>query len=855
MALIKSALADLKRSGLSEETIERMGVYSVEKNKKKWLKDNFISSKIDHQEIARMTEFYAIPYPQGFVRIKLENEIEGKKYLQPYGEKCRLYYMPGEEKKLKKRKHPIIFTEGEKKTAKLFQELDKDYLAIGCPGISSWRTFDWQGISLNKREVWIAFDRPVAVHGEAPKGRHIELEMQLLSLFAFFVKKGAVPYFLIYPNEKVDDWLALEPNPKESLRETIIKSKKYDNVFDVVKKPDFSFLIEKFADFRYDKNDIGIFWDKYQVSKKCKVNKTTAKAMLRKQYVRNLQDKYEGVDWLEVDENGKRKVVPGRLARTMLEKYANGLIFFHGSFWTYSKTSGTWSEETEGGKRIKAMIQRELGDDLCKKSFVEDIFFQMQNYAVHEDVAFKFNMHKQMLNLQNGVLDLDSMEMFEHDKSYYFTSKISAKYDLGADCPKWKKFLFDTELGKSTIDRIQEWFGYCLVPETRMQRALFLVGPGGNGKSVILETIDKLLNEYRTSFDISEMFNRFNLGQTENALVNICADCNSAIPVNERLKAFINGESMPSEKKGKDGHPFNPHARLLFAANDFLTTKDRSHGFYRKFDVIKMEKIWKEKDQNKNLKYEIWDEELSGVLLWAIEGLKRLKKNNWMFTESKEMDQNLLEFKTESNPLLQFLNECCEIDEKSEKYYETEHIYAGYVAWCERTKHMPFTSSKFGRELKKAHPELDRKRMSKSDAEGKRPYLYRGITLLGTDPVSREPELEKPKKKDRPQQPSILDKYLSQGYGYEIEKEEKNSDNVFVLFHTETEYIARGWMTRDEITHKAKEAFEKHINENSTIDAWKENNKTTIATRDMIADSATREHNLFENESSHYDED
>lgn len=720
MALINSALGDLKRSGLSDETIKAMGVYSIEKKKTEWLKDHYISSKLDHQKLAQMTEFYAIPYQQNFVRIKLETEIDGKKYLQPWKEGCRLYYMPGEEKKFKKRNLPIVFTEGEKKTAKLYQELGDDYLALGCPGISAWLTIDWKNITLNKREVWIAFDRP-------PK-RHADLDMQLLSLFSFLIKKGAIPYFLVYPGEKVDDWLALEPNPREALLDVVEKSKKYDNVFDIVTKPDFNYLIGKFTDFHYDKHDVGIFWDKYEVSKKTNVNKTTAKAMLKKQYIRNIQQKYETKDWVEVDENGKRKVIPGRLARTMLEKYSKGLVYFHGSFWIYDKSSGVWLEESEKGKRIKAAIQNEIGDDLCKKSTVEDVFFQMQNYAVHDDVDFKFNMYKNMLNLQNGVLDLDDMKLLEHSKNYYFTAKINTRYDEGADCPKWKDFLKKTELDEATLLRLQEWFGYCLVPETKMQRALYLIGPGGNGKSVILETINELLKEYSTGFDISELFGRFNLGQTENKLVNICADSNTAVPVNERMKAFINGEPFPNEKKGKDSFPFSPYARLLFAANDFVTTKDRSHGFYRKFDVIKIEKIWKEEEQNKNLKYEIWEEEMAGILIWAIKGLKRLRDQDWMFTDSQEMKDNLEEFKQESNPMLQYLDDCCEVDIEKGAKQDSQEIYENYLAWCEMTNHMAFSATKFGRELRKAYPEIKRGREA-PDENGKRPYFYKGVTV------------------------------------------------------------------------------------------------------------------------------
>lgn len=860
MSLAKSALADLRKSGLNDETIEHMGVYSVLRKKEEWMKKHGIYKKIDGQHIAQMTDFYAIPYQQGFMRVKLENEVDDRKYLQPMGQSCRLYYMKGEDAKFRKKKCPIIFTEGEKKTAKLWQELDEKYLAIGCCGISTWqKCVDWKNITLNGRDVWIAFDRP--------PHRHPELEDQLLALFFFLVKKGANPYFLIYPDEKVDDWLAIQPNPKEALREAIKKSKAFDNVFDIVENPRSNYLMRKLTEFKYDKHDIAVCWDKYDIAKKAKMNKGTAKAMLKKQYIRNLQEKYEEVDWLEVDENGQRKVTPGRLAKTMLEKYSDGIAFFRGEFWTYDKATGTWFVEPENGRRILKKIQEELGDDLCRKRIVDDVFSQMKNYAVPEDLEFRFNMYRNFLNLKNGVLNLEDMTLGAHSKDYYFTSKISTSYEPMAECHRWKKFLEETELDSSTIDRIQEWFGYCLVPETRMQRALFLVGPGGNGKSVILETLGKLLQEYCTSFDIGELFNRFNLVQTENMLVNICADCNSAIPVNERIKAFLNGEDMQGEKKGKDSYPFSPFARLVFAANDFLTTKDRSHGFYRKFDVIEMTRIFKEHEQDRNLKYDIWENELPGILIWAIEGLKRLRKE-WKFTESEEINEGVKKFKVESNPMLQFLNECCEVDEKMTEYIETKTLYDAYVSWCVDTSHMSFSSTKFGRELKKTVNFVQRKRITSPCGE-KRPWVYKGVRLLKkggeyysesdiarmeVKPRSKD-DNKQPKGEDKPKQTApvaapvaapveeeILAPYLAKGY----DKHEDSRDgygNIFMFYYKDDVHFHQGWTTEENMARDAKSAFEK--NERKLLEK-KRKDALTVQPKKDIQEQATTEHSLFD---------
>jgi putative DNA primase/helicase len=51
----------------------------------------------------------------------------------------------------------------------------------------------------------------------------------------------------------------------------------------------------------------------------------------------------------------------------------------------------------------------------------------------------------------------------------------------------------------------QRWCGYALTGSTREHAFLFLYGPGGNGKSVLLNTLAHVMGDYATTADM-ELF-------------------------------------------------------------------------------------------------------------------------------------------------------------------------------------------------------------------------------------------------------------------------------------------------------------------------------------------------------------
>jgi len=121
-------LADLRASGLSDETIKAAGVYSMSPSD--FLEFFSGHSKLGKELRATVKTALAFPY-QGhtFARIKLFPALGRMKYAQPPKTNARLYMpFPVDDR-------PMILTEGEKKTLAAHQV---GLNAVGIGGVWSW---------------------------------------------------------------------------------------------------------------------------------------------------------------------------------------------------------------------------------------------------------------------------------------------------------------------------------------------------------------------------------------------------------------------------------------------------------------------------------------------------------------------------------------------------------------------------------------------------------------------------------------------------------------------------------------------------------------------------------------------
>ena len=428
-------------------------------------------------------------------------------------------------------------------------------------------------------------------------------------------------------------------------------------------------------------------------------------------------------DWLFETERGY-KVNKALLAAQVARDEGGNLICVCQTFWKYS--CGVWKREEDA--QIKSQIYkkikiREEALGCLTSALVEDVFKQL-GLILLTPSEFQFNREPMVLNFTNGTLDLNKGSFKEiHRRELYQNIQFPYDFNRDAHCPNWNLFLESLQFDSDTLKCLQEWSGYCLLPMVQgtLQKSLFFIGEGANGKSVFLETLAAVLDNV-SHLELSELFDRFKIAELEGKLANICTDVETSKVMDARFKKIVAGEPQSAERKFKKPFEFQPFAKILFSANEFIPTKDRTHGFYRRFDILRFNRMFKSEEQKPELLQEL-TKEVAGIFNWALEGLERLSQQNWIMTKSSYMENCHNDFIRATNPLQLFIEEECVVEGNAT--VDSNEFRSSYKHYCDEKGYKPLSDNKLGQELKRLEINKKRKRI-----EDGRIFIYEGIQLL-----------------------------------------------------------------------------------------------------------------------------
>lgn len=287
--------------------------------------------------------------------------------------------------------------------------------------------------------------------------------------------------------------------------------------------------------------------------------------------------------------------------------------------------------------------------------------------------TYSMNIDRSYINLENGMFDINSMEFIpEHNPELYLTTQLSFSYNKEAKAPKWLNFLNEIFENDSTrIAVLQEIFGYCFVPEILMKKVFIFLGNGNNGKGVASEILEMLVGTESVSNvsleQLNNTNNRFALQNLPNKLVNIAGenDAKNNKANTRQIKNLTGDDVLNIEEKYKASYNVKLFAKLIFSLNNMFYTDDYSEAYYSRLSILPFNVIFHEKKLgreldpkkkyiNPHLKKELI-EELDGIFIWAMEGLKRLKAQGYVLSRSSICEEALDNYKLDHNPMPQFI--------------------------------------------------------------------------------------------------------------------------------------------------------------------------------------------------------
>lgn len=404
-------------------------------------------------------------------------------------------------------------------------------------------------------------------------------------------------------------------------------------------------------------------------------------------------------EWYVSTEKGL-KFMPGVLAEHMAE--SENVFYAAETYYVYRNGVYVEMPELEAQKLIRAkMISTET-----KMNQITDAEHQWR-ILVQKDLR-ELNANPFIINLKNGLYNLQEDKLVEHTPDYYSTVQLNASYDPKAQCPRFKQYLKEV-LDADQIPLIQEMLGYFLVPITRAQKCFVIVGEGGAGKSQLLLVLNQVLlgSENVSNVSWQALNERFKTAELFGKLANIFADLPTKnIDDNGIFKALVGEDYLTVEKKNKNPFSFQSKARLLFSCNTIpRNLGDKSEGFYRRLILIRFDHAVPEDIKDPNLLEKLRNE-ADGIFLFALEGLRRLIGNNYKFSVTERNNRELDQYREESDNVLSFVGECCELGEGFD--YGSTELYNAYKGFCDDSGVKPYSQKNFVKQLMANFPGLER---------------------------------------------------------------------------------------------------------------------------------------------------
>lgn len=393
----------------------------------------------------------------------------------------------------------------------------------------------------------------------------------------------------------------------------------------------------------------------------------------------------EPILWL--DEKGK--VDEPLFADYYLSMYP--MKCFHNKLFT---VDGMIDDEDKLENEIYGMIRDYVKTGVAKKT---KVLLQTIKLACASDPP---ETQTDRIHMKNGTYFMEGH--FTPDKEYCM-NRLNVDYNPEAPVPKrWLQFMEEL-LYPEDIPAMQEYIGYCLLPVTKAQKMLLLIGNGGEGKSRIGLVLRELFGSSMYSGSLQKVeTDKFACANLEYKLLLVDDDMNMAkLPKTNTIKTIVTLEDkIELETKGVQSVEGSLYVRFACFGNGGLQAiNDKSDGFYRRQLLV----TTKEKPENREDDPFLIDKmrkEKEGIFLWALEGLHRLIKNNYQFTISERIARNLEEAKENGSNIFAFM--------KFEGYFEittgerckSTDLYDAYVRWCEDNLELPVGTPKFIQKLK-----------------------------------------------------------------------------------------------------------------------------------------------------------
>lgn len=314
-----------------------------------------------------------------------------------------------------------------------------------------------------------------------------------------------------------------------------------------------------------------------------------------------------------------------------------------------------------------------------------------------------------LLPVQNGILDLEKRTLYEHGSNFFVLGHSEARFLAQTDKvpTEWLTFLARvTENDASKIAFLQEMFGYCLTADVSHQLAFILIGAGANGKSTFIDTMMRVVGHaHCSSLTLDMLVKQFQVSGLQGKRLNVVEEISNNYFESDQIKRLVSGQEITADRKYQEAVRFRPVAKFVFAVNKLPKVNDTSEALYRRFRIVPFNVVIPV-DERDPLLGEKLAQEVDLILLWALDGLARLRKQKHFTSFSGEKEAIDL-FRQDNSPITEMLLEEYEVladaktpaSELRKFSIDAFDLYNVYKIWCAERRYLAKNFTNFREDL------------------------------------------------------------------------------------------------------------------------------------------------------------
>jgi phage/plasmid-associated DNA primase len=166
------------------------------------------------------------------------------------------------------------------------------------------------------------------------------------------------------------------------------------------------------------------------------------------------------------------------------------------SFFIYNKFQGVYEEfNSNEVKSLILRLTRQITPDGLRMNHIIQLHQQFLFGPKSETGLPKFKQHLFVFN--NGTFDLNTNSFRSWSPEDFVTGRVEYSYDPGAQCPDIMNFLAQFSCGyEDRREFLRAWSWAVVRGFNRLQLFLYIMGPGGTGKTVFAHLLSALVGKH-----------------------------------------------------------------------------------------------------------------------------------------------------------------------------------------------------------------------------------------------------------------------------------------------------------------------------------------------------------------------